>query len=194
MVRLRPALWERRAGATCLKNCPAPFLQEHLWILGRYHEVARKNLYGILRLERHGLRVSLAGPLHCLLLKGEAQQVDRVLEAFASRWCECNEQHCFRNAGMSVFCLRNNIACVLLASDGHADVAYIICFPTIMLKTDLHSPRIKEKMKKRRFVPNSMGAVRAMAGDNVPKNLEAQVKTLLKKMFKSIRRNELPIT
>lgn len=81
----------------------------------------------------------------------------------------------------------------MLASNGHADVAYIVCYSVIMLNTDLHSPLVKEKMKKRRFVPNTMGAVRAMAGDNVPEKFDAQVKTLLKNMFKSIRRNELPI-
>lgn len=38
-----------------------------------------------------------------LVLKGETQQVDRVLDAFSSRWCECNPGHCFRNTGMSAF-------------------------------------------------------------------------------------------
>ena len=37
-----------------------------------------------------------------LVLKGESQQVDRVLDAFAHRWCECNPLNGFRAAGMSV--------------------------------------------------------------------------------------------
>jgi hypothetical protein len=35
-----------------------------------------------------------------ITLKGETQQVDRVLEAFSSRWCECNPNHGFKATGM----------------------------------------------------------------------------------------------
>lgn len=35
-----------------------------------------------------------------IALKGEAQQVDRVLDAFSSRWCECNSNHGFKATGM----------------------------------------------------------------------------------------------
>lgn len=34
-----------------------------------------------------------------LVLKGETQQVDRVLDAFSTRWCECNPRHGFKAAG-----------------------------------------------------------------------------------------------
>lgn len=34
-----------------------------------------------------------------LVLKGETQQVDRVLDAFSARWCECNPNHGFKAAG-----------------------------------------------------------------------------------------------
>lgn len=36
-----------------------------------------------------------------LILKGETQQVDRVLDAFARRWCECNPGHGFKTIGRS---------------------------------------------------------------------------------------------
>lgn len=35
-----------------------------------------------------------------LILKGETQQVDRVLDAFSIRWCECNPNHGFKASGM----------------------------------------------------------------------------------------------
>lgn len=35
-----------------------------------------------------------------LVLKAETQQVDRVLDAFSSRWCECNPNHGFKATGM----------------------------------------------------------------------------------------------
>lgn len=34
-----------------------------------------------------------------LLLKGETQQVDRILDAFSTRWCECNPNHGFKATG-----------------------------------------------------------------------------------------------
>ena len=37
-----------------------------------------------------------------LYLKGEAQQVDRVLEAFSTRWCDCNPNHGFKATGKSI--------------------------------------------------------------------------------------------
>jgi hypothetical protein len=34
-----------------------------------------------------------------IALKGETQQVDRILDAFSKRWCECNVNHGFRSTG-----------------------------------------------------------------------------------------------
>lgn len=34
-----------------------------------------------------------------LVLKGETQQVDRVLDAFSNRWCDCNPSHGFKAVG-----------------------------------------------------------------------------------------------
>jgi hypothetical protein len=34
-----------------------------------------------------------------LILKGETQQVDRILDAFSTRWCECNPNHGFKATG-----------------------------------------------------------------------------------------------
>lgn len=36
-----------------------------------------------------------------LVLKGESQQVDRILDSFAKRWCECNSDHGFKVTGKS---------------------------------------------------------------------------------------------
>ena len=42
-----------------------------------------------------------AGRMLCakLVLKGETQQVDRIVDAVSKRWCECNPNHGFKNAG-----------------------------------------------------------------------------------------------
>jgi hypothetical protein len=39
-----------------------------------------------------------------LALKGETQQVDRILESFSKRWCECNPNHGFKSPGKLFFC------------------------------------------------------------------------------------------
>lgn len=35
-----------------------------------------------------------------MALKGETQQVDRILDALSTRWCECNPNHGFKAVGM----------------------------------------------------------------------------------------------
>jgi hypothetical protein len=39
-----------------------------------------------------------------LVLKGETQQVDRVLDAFSCRWCDCNPSHGFKATGKCRSC------------------------------------------------------------------------------------------
>lgn len=43
---------------------------------------------------------ALRGMCGKLYLKGEAQQVDRILDAFSNRWCACNSNHGFKATGM----------------------------------------------------------------------------------------------
>lgn len=63
-----------------------------------------------------GLRMFLEG----FRLPGEAQKIDRLMEKFASRYCE------------------NNKVDTIFAS---ADTAYVLSYSIIMLTTDLHSPQ-----------------------------------------------------
>ncbi|XP_026480645.1 brefeldin A-inhibited guanine nucleotide-exchange protein 1 [Ctenocephalides felis] len=69
-------------------------------------------------------------------LPGEAQKIDRLMEKFASRYCECNP-----NNG-------------LFAS---ADTVYVLAFSVIMLTTDLHSPQVKNKMTKEQYIKLNRG-------------------------------------
>ena len=75
----------------------------------------------------------------------EAQQIDRVLQAFAA-------QYYAHNAG-------------LLAN---ADVVHTLAFSLIMLNTDAHNELIRQKMTVEQFVSNNRGI---NAGDNVPRQL-----------------------
>ena len=38
-----------------------------------------------------------------IAVKGEGQQLDRMLDAFAERWCECNPRHGFKAIGKAIF-------------------------------------------------------------------------------------------
>eukprot|EP01147_Barroeca_monosierra_P000238 gene238-3616_t len=76
------------------------------------------------------LRIYLSG----FRLPGESQKIDRMMEAFAKRYHECNPQQ-FANS----------------------DTAYVLAFATIMLNTSIHNPNIKDKMTLEMFVGMNRG-------------------------------------
>ncbi|CAF0873235.1 unnamed protein product [Didymodactylos carnosus] len=78
------------------------------------------------------LRKFLAG----FRLPGEAQQIDRLMEKFASRYCECN-------SNLEIF--------------ASADAAYVLAYSVIMLTTDLHSKNVKKKMTKEQYIKMNRG-------------------------------------
>jgi Sec7-like guanine-nucleotide exchange factor len=80
----------------------------------------------------NSIRVFLSG----FRLPGEAQKIDRIMEKFAQRFCQCNPD-LFPNA----------------------DTAFILAYSTIMLQTDAHNPNIKpeRKMTKAGFISNNRG-------------------------------------
>lgn len=69
-------------------------------------------------------------------LPGEAQKIDRLMEKFASRYCECNPN-------VTLF--------------PSADTVYVLAFSVIMLTTDLHSPQVKNKMTKEQYINLNRG-------------------------------------
>ncbi|XP_066497991.1 cytohesin-4 isoform X2 [Hoplias malabaricus] len=67
-------------------------------------------------------------------LPGEAQKIDRMMEAFAQRYCTCN---------LGVF--------------QSTDTCYILSFAIIMLNTSLHNPNVKDKPSLERFISMNRG-------------------------------------
>ncbi|XP_008294204.1 cytohesin-1-like isoform X3 [Stegastes partitus] len=67
-------------------------------------------------------------------LPGEAQKIDRMMEAFAQRYCHCNP---------GVF--------------QSTDTCYILSFAVIMLNTSLHNPNVKDKPSVQRFTAMNRG-------------------------------------
>lgn len=77
---------------------------------------------------------ALREALNQFRLPGEAQKIDRIVEAFAKEFYD-------KNPGK-------------VAS---SDAAYTLAFSVIMLNTDLHSPKIKSKMTQEQFIRNNRG-------------------------------------
>ncbi|KAE9967880.1 hypothetical protein EG328_007916 [Venturia inaequalis] len=76
-----------------------------------------------------------------LLVKAESQQLDRVIDAFSERWCNCNPNHGFKDR----------------------DVVHTITFSILMLNTDLHIADIDQRMTRSQFVKNTLPTIRSMA-------------------------------
>ncbi|KAF9341521.1 hypothetical protein BGZ91_007178 [Linnemannia elongata] len=81
-----------------------------------------------------------------LMLKGETQEVDRVLEAFAQRYIDCNHQSIF----------------------GSKDVVHAITYSILLLNTDLHvvQQSSSSKMSRSAFVKNTLQVVQAQTSQS----------------------------
>jgi len=78
-------------------------------------------------------------------LPGEAQKIDRMMEAFAQRYCQLNPD-IFTNP----------------------DTCYVLSFAIIMLNTSLHNPSVKEKPSVEQFITMNRGI---NDGENLPREL-----------------------
>uniref|UniRef100_A0A8C6T7F1 IQ motif and Sec7 domain ArfGEF 2a n=1 Tax=Neogobius melanostomus TaxID=47308 RepID=A0A8C6T7F1_9GOBI len=83
-------------------------------------------------------------------VQGEAQRVERLVEAFSQRYCMCNP--------------------VLIRQFQNPDTIFILSFAIILLNTDLYSPSVKpeRKMKLEDFVKNLRGVDN---GSDIPRDL-----------------------
>lgn len=86
---------------------------------------------------------SLCGRLY---LKGESQQVDRILDTFTARWWRCNPLNGFKAT----------------------DVVHTICYSLLLLNTDLHQAEIETKMTRTQFLKNIMPTIRRVVTDAAP--------------------------
>ncbi|KAF9434062.1 hypothetical protein BGZ76_008636 [Entomortierella beljakovae] len=94
-----------------------------------------------------GMRLDVAFRTLCqkLVLKGETQEVDRILEVFAGRYVTCNPR-------------------TLLGGADHAkDVVHAITYSILLLNTDLHIVQQSTKMSRSAFVKNTLQVVQAQA-------------------------------
>ncbi|KAJ1173658.1 hypothetical protein NDU88_005484 [Pleurodeles waltl] len=100
-----------------------PFNLQVLQAFVECHEFSNLNLVQALRQFLWSFR-----------LPGEAQKIDRMMEAFAARYCLCNT---------GVF--------------QSIDTCYVLSFSIIMLNTSLHNPNVRDKPPLQRFVAMNRG-------------------------------------
>ena len=81
-------------------------------------------MIGSLPLAGLSLDSSLRRVIALVKLPGEAQKIDRIIEAFAGHFCSCNP-----------------------GAIDHVDTAQILAFSLVMLNTDAHNPAIKQERK-----------------------------------------------
>ncbi|KAK3825049.1 MAG: hypothetical protein J3Q66DRAFT_278880 [Benniella sp.] len=92
-----------------------------------------------------GKRLDMAFRVLCqkLVLKGETQEVDRILEVFAERYVTCNPRS------------------LLGGADHSKDVVHAITYSILLLNTDLHIVQQSSKMSKSAFIKNTLQAVQS---------------------------------
>lgn len=111
--------------------------------VGSDRERIRRAYFELYDFTSHNILTALRNLCSRLVLKAESQLIDRILDAFAKRWCECNPNHGFASA----------------------DVVHTICYSVLLLNTDLHMADIGSKMTRNQFVKNVMQTVRAVVAD-----------------------------
>ncbi|KAJ3025208.1 UNVERIFIED_CONTAM: hypothetical protein HDU68_007364 [Siphonaria sp. JEL0065] len=113
-------------------------------------------------------------------LKGEAQQIDRVISAFAERWWDVN-------GGPDVIYKSQ-------------DIVYGMVFSLVLLNTDMYSANVKTKMTVKAFITNTMHFVNSMLVEDAeggaliaPMDQATEdawrrdLETLLKEMYAAVR-------
>ncbi|KAG0154783.1 hypothetical protein PDIDSM_353 [Penicillium digitatum] len=120
------------------------------WLGGPDRAMVREAYMQLYNWSNLNIVASLRALCDRLVLKGETQQVDRVLDAFSTRWCDCNPSHGFKAT----------------------DVVHTICYSILLLNTDLHLADIDSKMTKSQFVRNTMPTIHRVAMDAAPEGFE----------------------
>ena len=162
-------------------------------LLGRHDQQPLMEAY-IQKLDCRGLRLDTA--LRALLsgfrLPGEAQKIDRILDAFAKHWHKtASHPPLTAETGSSTSDAAGS------AGDGptlqqkqpeslSAETAFVVCFALIMLNTDAHNPAVKKrnKMTLAAFCSNLRGV--GTEGADLPS-------AWLAELYEGISKNEIKL-
>lgn len=89
-----------------------------------------------------------------LYLKGETQQVDRILEEFSRRYWECNTGTLYGSSSKRIL-LRELVDC----SPFSVDLVHAVSYSLLLLNTDLHVAELTSRMSRNQFVRNTLDAI-----------------------------------
>lgn len=113
-----------------------------------------------------------------LYFRAEAQQIDRILEAFAKRYWECNPRTIFRNSGN---CCYDNKGTV---NPSFIDTVYAVVYSLLLLNTDLHVAQGNyTRMTRQAFIKNTMTTIKdqpANKNQSFTPTWEAHIESYLK--------------
>lgn len=86
---------------------------------------------------------AMRGLCNKLYMKAESQQLDRIVDAFSDRWCECNPNHGFKSSS----------------------VIYTLAYSILLLNTDLHSEEFSasKKMPRSQYIQSTLQAMATLA-------------------------------
>jgi hypothetical protein len=147
------------------------------WERDWFHKEVLGTYCNLFRFERQSLLDGLRMFLAAFRLPGEAQQIDRILQAFSDscgRICDEGPE-----GNSKVFSEDLKRA---------SDAAYLLSFSIIMLNTDLHNDNIREdrKMSKQDFVKNN-----ADYGQDITEKGKELPREYLESIYVSIREEEI---
>ena len=161
-------LGEKGKGTTPLKSVPD---YERDW----FHDKVLQEYCSLFYFEAQPLLDGLRMFLSSFRLPGEAQQIDRIIQAFAE---SCGGQ-CKETVELNLFSESKKKA---------ADATYLLAFSIIMLNTDLHNPNIRpdRKMSLDAFFRNNTDYGREITDEG-----KALPREFLESIYESIRLEEI---
>jgi hypothetical protein len=126
---------------------------------GEYNELLRKTFLGFFDFSGKSPLGGLRVLSFRLIIRGESQEIDRIIECFAQRWCICNLNHGLK----------------------HVDVVHALVYALLLLNTDLHSTNIptSQKMTKEQFIQNTLDTVLAEDKWTVSNGIESPQETFM---------------
>lgn len=72
------------------------------WLGNPDREMVRKAYMDLFDWSNMNILAAMRSLCSRIVLKGETQQVDRILDSFSTRWCECNPRHGFKATGKPI--------------------------------------------------------------------------------------------
>lgn len=126
-------------------NSDIPHIEAAAWLgdAGESRAAVLRAYMGLFDFSDFSILYSVRSLCEKLYMKGESQQLDRIIDAFAERWCTCNPNHKFRSVS----------------------IVYTLAYSIILLNTDAHSETNSggRRMQRSQYVQSTLEAMKSLA-------------------------------